>query len=79
MAKIKIFLDKDETQREAEDLLFKALNHHNSGNAHSESFEDPAMTDVVNRSQELYTKISQEMMQEIQDTLEQDYLKSHGN
>ncbi len=76
MAKVKIFLDKDETMQEAEESLFKALNHHSSGDVHEEeSFADPAMTDLFNKLQQLHKTIYAEMLMDINDVLDQDYIK----
>lgn len=80
MAKVKIILEKGETQHEAEQALAKALNHHASGDVHSShSFQDPAMVDCSNRMEEIFKRINQEMLQEIGEALDEDYLKSHGN
>jgi len=80
MAKIKIFLDKGETLQEAEDMIFKSLQHHNTGDVHSShKFEDPAMVSVSERMEETYKKIHQEMMQEINEVLDEDYAKRYGN
>lgn len=80
MAKVKILLEKGETQHDAEQALMKALTHHASGDVHSShTFTDPAMVHTANRMEEIYKKISQEMIQEIGEALDEDYLKSHGN
>jgi len=80
MAKLKILLDKGETLQEAEDLIFKALNHHASGDVHSShQFQDPAMAAVAERFEETFKKINQDMINEINETLDKDYLKRYGN
>lgn len=80
MAKVKIILEKGETQHDAEQALVKALNHHSSGDVHSShSFQDAAMVDTANRMEEIYKKIHQDMIQEIGEALDEDYLKRHGN
>lgn len=79
MAKVKIFLSPGETQQDVEEVLFKALNHHNSGDVHQENFEDPAMTDLVHKLESTHKKIYSEMLQEISETLDEDYLKLYGN
>lgn len=80
MAKVKILLGKDETLQSAESDLLKALDHHNSGEVHSSHvFQDPAMVSVSDRMSEKFNQINQEMMQEINEALDEDYLKSHGN
>jgi hypothetical protein len=73
MAKIKIILEKGETEREAEDSLLKAITAHNSGEIHIEGFEDPAMNDVVNKMEEVHNKIYQEMLDEISEALDTEY------
>lgn len=73
MAKVKIFLEEDETLQEAEDSLFKALNHHNSGDVHGESFQDPAMVSVANKLEDLHSKMYHSMLQDIFEALDQDF------
>lgn len=76
MAKVKIYLDSDETQEEAEDSLFKAMNLHNSGDIHSShSFQDPAMVSVAEKMEREHKKIYADMLQEIFEVLDQDYIK----
>lgn len=75
MSKVKIFLEPGETIQEAEDSLLKALNHHNDGGVHSaQTFDDPAMVSVERKMEQLHSKIYQEMMQEIFETLDKDYV-----
>lgn len=79
MANIKIFLDKGESQHDAEQALFKALNHHNSGDVHSSHiFQDPAMANASSKMDEIYKKIHKEMIDEICEVLDQDYKKFYG-
>lgn len=74
MAKVKIFLEPGETTQDAEDLLFKALNHHNTGEVHSShSFQDPAMVSVAHKMESIHSKIYQEMLEEIFEALDKDY------
>lgn len=76
MSKVKIFLQKGETLAEVESDLFKALNHHVSGNVHEEeTFKDPAMQAVVHRMEASHIKIYDDMINEINCVLEEDYLK----
>jgi hypothetical protein len=77
MAKVKIFLNPGETLRDAEDSLLKAMNHHNSGEVHTEGFQDPAMDHVADRMISAHSKIYQEMLQEIFEELDKDF--SDGN
>ncbi len=73
MSKVKIYLAPGETLRDAEDSLLKALNHHNSGDVHVETFQDPAMDNVADRMISAHSKIYQEMLQEIFEELDKDY------
>lgn len=76
MAKVKIFLDKDENIHDVENDLLKALGHHSSGEIHDlESFEDPAMVDVSNKMEREHSKMFQDMINEIFLTLDEDYVK----
>lgn len=76
MAKVKIFLEPGETLREAEDSIFKAMEHHNTGDVHSsDTFQDPAMDSVADRMVSVHSKIYQEMLQEIFEALDQEYSK----
>lgn len=76
MAKVKIFLGKDETIEEVESDLNKAFNFHASGEVHDEQmFNDPAMNHAVQRMDEVQRKIFEEMLREIFDEIDKDYLK----
>ncbi len=76
MAEIKIFLGKDETVEEVESDLFKALNHHVSGEVHTEDkFSDPAIQDTAETMQEIHKKIYQDMLTEIFTELDKEYVK----
>ncbi len=75
MAKVKVLLEKGETQSDADEALLKALNHHASGDAHmTESFDDPAMIDATYIMKAEYEKIYTEMIQEISDELDKEFL-----
>jgi len=74
MAKVKIILDKDETLEDAEADIVKAINHHSSGDVHSEEqFLDPAMIDVANRLEKLHQDEYKALLNEIFDALDGDY------
>ena len=73
MSKVKIYLAPGETLRDAEDSLLKALNHHNSGDVHVETFQDPAMDSVADRMISAHTKIYNGMLQEIFEELDKEY------
>lgn len=76
MAKVKIFLEPNETLQEAEGQLQKAFDLHNSGDVHaSHQFQDPAMVSVAQKMEQKHKQIHQEMMQEIFEELDKDYLK----
>jgi len=72
--KVKIQLNKNQTIEDAEELLFKALDLHRSGDIHLlESFDDPAMIDVSQRMEKIYEDIYKDMMDEIIEALGDDY------
>lgn len=74
MPNVKIILDKDETQEEAENMLLKALTSHVNGDIHvKESFEDPAMIDAWNRLSKLHDDVYKDMIAEINDALDSEY------
>jgi DNA-binding MurR/RpiR family transcriptional regulator len=74
VAKIKIILDDGETQHDAEQALVKAINHHSSGDAHSShSFADPALESTIHKMEDTFNKINKDMMEEIFQTLDEDY------
>lgn len=74
MAKVKIELEKGETELDAHIALSKALDLHNSGGAHvTESFEDPAMVDTSHRMEDIHKVIYGEMIQEINSELDKEY------
>ena len=77
MAKIKIILEKGETEREAEESLLKAITSHNSGEVHTEGFDDQAMNDVTMTMEQLHEKMYQEMLEEINDALDSEYRNGH--
>lgn len=75
MAKVKVILEKGETKADADEALFKALNLHASGDIHvTESFEDPAMIDTTNVLKDKYEKIYADMIQEIFNELNKEYM-----
>jgi hypothetical protein len=79
MAKVKIFLEPGETQQDAEDSLFKAMQHHNTGEVHSShSFQDPAMVAVSQKMEKIHSEIYQDMLNEIFQELDKEY-SANGN
>lgn len=78
MAKVKIFVGKNETVEDVEDSLVKAFNFHASGDVHdADSFEDPAMNDLALKLQNMHQAMYEEAIKEICEVLDQDY--SNGN
>lgn len=74
MANIKILLEPNETQLDADHALQKALEHHSSGGAHDdEAFDDPAMVDMAQRLEQLHSKIYADMIREIIEALDSEY------
>lgn len=78
MPNVKIFLDKDETPEQAEDLLFKAMEAQRNGEIHQDEFSDPAMRDLLDRMQKLYKDNYEEVIQEIMKALDEEY-NQNGN
>lgn len=74
MATVKIILDKEETELEAQILLHKALSHQLGITSEvEESFDDPAMIHLSQKLEETHAKIYQEMLTEILEALDEDY------
>lgn len=79
MANVKIFLQPGESIRDAEDALMKAFNLHASGDIHySHVFQDPAMAALAEKMESIYKNISQDMVREISEALDEDYSDRHG-
>lgn len=76
MADIKIILKKDETIEEVDNLLFKALDMHASGDVHlEESFDDPAMVSTFDKLSDEQKKIYLEMLEEIYMEIDKQYME----
>lgn len=76
--KVKVIAEGSETQKDLDDGLFKAVDYHASGDAHMrESFDDPAMVDLSNKLAEAHEIIYQELLQEVQDELDKEYLDEY--
>lgn len=73
MAKVKVFLEDGETELDAQLAIYKALQLHNSGDVHTESFEDPAMIHAQQRFEEIHEKIYKEMIAEISQQLDEEF------
>jgi hypothetical protein len=78
VAKVKIILDKDETLEVAEANLMKALNFHNSGDAHlDEQFIDPAMIKIADKLEKMHKDMYANMIEEISDALDLDFKRGN--
>jgi hypothetical protein len=74
MARVKIFLDVDETQSEAESDLVKALSFGTSPQAHDkEKFDDPAIQHASEHLDQMQKHIYADMMNEIIEALEAEH------
>lgn len=73
MANIKIYLEKGEEQHDAEELLFKALDLHRSGDAHKETFADPAIADLFNELAKEHPQMWALMLSEINEILDEEF------
>jgi hypothetical protein len=77
MADIKIILKKDETIEQVDNLLFKALDLHASGDVHlEESFDDPAMISTFDQLEKTQKQIYMEMLEEIFMEIDKQYTES---
>ncbi len=75
MAKVKIILEKGETELDAHIALSKALDLQNSGDIHMrESFDDASMIDTSQQMTKMHDDIYTDMIQEIQDELDREFL-----
>ncbi len=69
--KVKIERDSDQTEDEAEELLFKALSAQRNGNAHTgDHFPDAAMDHAANKMEVSYNKMLEDMLLEINGVLD---------
>lgn len=72
MATVKIILEEHETEEDANNLLLKALLHHESGGEHRESFHQPAAQDVFNKMILEHEKMWQHMLKEINQVIDEE-------
>lgn len=77
MGKVKIFVDPDETVESVEDALFKAMEHHASGDAHDDDFPDPAMVALKNKLMRMHSETYHLIIQDILKALDEDF--TNGN
>jgi hypothetical protein len=76
MAKVKIYVQENETLEEAEENIQKALQYHSSGEAHDEdSYEDPAMKSLTSRLEALHSETYNNVIREVIEALDKDYTK----
>lgn len=74
MAKIKIFLEDNETIEEAQDNLYKALDSKVSGESHaSDLFDDPAAQDLANKLENLHKEMYDKLLLDVFEALDQEY------
>lgn len=73
MAKVKIYIESGESERDVEEALVKAITTHSSGELHQDGFEDLAMNSVVKDLEDLHREMYIEMIQEICEQLDLEY------
>jgi hypothetical protein len=72
--KISVVLPKGTDEIEGQNALYKASNHHVSGDVHDEqAFDDPAMADLQERLVKEHQDMYKLMLAEIFKALESDY------
>lgn len=72
MAKVKIYLEPHETPEDAEEMLKKALQHHEAGKEHKQAFHNPAARDVFNKLIKEHEKTWKKMMDDIFEVIDKD-------
>lgn len=75
VVEVKVILDRAQNPEDAEEILYKALDAHRNGNAHSndEKFQDAAMQDVAEKLKHTYKQMFTTMLQEIFEELDKEY------
>jgi len=73
--KVEILLEKGETLEEAEELLYKAMQHHQAGHEHRSSFQQPSAREVFNKIIKEHDKTWKAMMKDIEKTIEEDVFR----
>jgi vacuolar-type H+-ATPase subunit E/Vma4 len=74
MAKVKIYLDKNETQEDAEMQLRKDLDFHDNGDIHErQDYVDPAMQHLMDKLEALHQDMYEELIQEVIREIEKEY------
>lgn len=72
MATVKIYLNKNETEEDAREVLLKALSMNETGDAHVEAFHQPAAREVFEHMERKHDIMWREMMEEIFLVLEEE-------
>lgn len=70
MAVVKIFLEGNETEEEAKEMLLKALTSQESGELHQETFRQPAVRDVYEQMDAAHQNMWSKMLEEISQVLD---------
>lgn len=74
MPKVKVFLEKGESDLDADIALYKALSAQMTGDIHAtESFDDPAMVSASERFEQIHENTYKTMIEEIVEELEKEY------
>ena len=71
--RIKVLLEKGETQRDADLALYKAVTFHSNGDAHEAEFMDAAIKDIYAKLEQEYNIMITNTIREISDQLEDEY------
>ena len=71
--RIKVLLEKGETQRDADLALYKAVTFHSNGDAHEAEFMDPAIKDIYAKLETEYKLMIDKTIREISDQLDDEY------
>ena len=77
MAKIKILVGKNETIESAEDMLFKAMDMHRTGEIHKEEFHDPAMRDLSQQIEAKHREMFKDLLEEVLNVIDSEYTNGY--
>lgn len=73
MARVKIFLEDDETIEEAEESLLKALSSQSNGDAHANDvFEDPAMVEASKFMEKKFEKLWDSLLKDVEKLIDKE-------
>lgn len=71
MATVKVFLEQHDTIEDVQELLFKALSQHESGEVHSEeTFHQPAARAVYDKMMSEHALMWERMLREISEVID---------